>query len=215
MNTFVTSLAHHDITLTPRTPLTSGRPHMRVTHFPSIKNHQMVACENTLQADFCVHLEHDPRVLAYKSRPFTLRFEKTGFIARPHFAVTLRTGQCIYYDVRGVLEIEEYTRQRLSKTYDQFTQAGLHYEALALPALQINAHTSTLRCFYFQLHGGSAEKASVISDLLANHLQHRATIRSLIQQGIPLCDIAFGVFYRHLHADLRQRPNLDFQVESA
>ncbi len=215
MNTFVSVTGQDGITVIPRSALTSGRPRMRVTHFPSIKNKQMVACENLLHADFCVHLEHDPKVISYQSRPSALKFEETGFVARPHFAVTKNTGHCVYYDVRGALEIEQYTHQRLARIRAQFTHAGLHYEPLALSSLQTEVHTDTLRCLYLKSHGGCAEEASVISNLLENHLRCKTTIRNLIQLGIPLCDIAYGVFYGQLHADMRQRPNLDFWVESA
>lgn len=215
MNMFISGIARDDITVIPRSPLTSGRPRMRVTHFPSVKNRKMVPCENPIQADFCVHLEHDPNVCAYQSRPFALKFEQTGFVARPHFAVLLSTGQSVYYDVRSASEIEQYGHQRLSKIRAEFTQVGLHYEGLALSSLQADARTETLRCLYFHSHGGSADEASVISDLLANHLHRKTTIRNLIQLGIPLCDVTFGVFYKLLHADLTQRPDLDFCVESA
>ncbi|WP_164666807.1 hypothetical protein [Pseudomonas viridiflava] len=202
------------VCLLPRKPLSSGQPHRRVTHFPSLKNKTMVACESSLLAQFCLHLEYEPKVIAYVSRPFAVQFIEADLTVRPHFAAILADDRRVYYQVESADEITDPRRQyRQSLTKQCFGHAGFIFECIRPEHYQAAVSTETLRCLYHQAFGASAAQVPNIRRRLGEATDGRMMIRSLLARGIPLKDIAFALFFQHIHTDLRKPVDLNTIVE--
>ncbi|VVN72932.1 hypothetical protein PS718_00538 [Pseudomonas fluorescens] len=202
------------VTVLPRKPLTSGQPHRRVTHFPSLKTRVMVPCASRLHADFCLHLEFEPRVIAYASRPFALQFGEGEITARPDFAAILADGRRVYYQVSGSdLALDPRRRNRLSLARQCFGNAGLLLEQLNPDLYQTNACTQTLRSLYHHAFGGTVVQVPQIRQLLSEDRSDSATIRYLTERGIRKSDIAFAIFYQHIYTDLHKPVDLNTRVE--
>ncbi|MDI3357927.1 hypothetical protein MO767_26825 [Pseudomonas sp. UYIF39] len=201
------------VSILPRKSLTSGQPHRRVTHFPSLKNQEMVACESRLHARFCVHLEFEPKVISYASRPFALHFAEAEMTARPDFAAVLADGRHVYYQVSLAHEITDPRQQhRLCVTRECFGNAGLIFEQLSPELYQVSARTETLTYLYHHAQGASSTQAARIRQVLRDELNSRATIRHLVASGFRVNDIAFAIFFRHIRTDLHKPIDLNSLV---
>ncbi|CAG8867739.1 hypothetical protein [Pseudomonas fluorescens] len=213
MTIFVPDPLPPEISVLPRKPLTSGQPHRRVTHFPSMKNTDLIACESRLHARFCLHLEFEPRVITYASRPFALHFADAAVTARPDFAAVLADGRRVYYQVGIAHEIVDPRQQdRLSLIRACFGRAGLIFEQVSPDQYQSVARTETLCGLYHHAQGASSTQASRIRQVLRDELNGRATIRHLVASGIRVNDIAFALFFQHIHTDLHKPIDLNSLV---
>jgi hypothetical protein len=214
MTTFAPTPIPPMVSILPRKPLTSGQPHRRVTHFPSLKNKEMVACESRWHARFCVHLEFEAKVIAYASRPLALQFSEAGVTARPDFAAFLSDGRQVYYHVSFSEEIlDPRQQQRLSVIRECFGNNGLIFEHVTPKLYQATACTETLSFLYHHAYGASPAQAPRIRQMLFEDMQGRATIRDLVAFGARVMDIAFAIFFQHIHTDLLQSVDLNTVVE--
>lgn len=76
--------------------ITRGHYGKNLVYFPSRKNQRQVICESVLEADYCLHLEHDKAVNSYRCQPETLAINignKTTTYT-PDFAVETATATC-------------------------------------------------------------------------------------------------------------------------
>ncbi|VVO09506.1 hypothetical protein PS712_03340 [Pseudomonas fluorescens] len=215
MTSFVPSPLPPKVSIQPRKLLTSGQPHRRVTHFPSLKNKEMVACESRWHARFCLHLEFEPKVVAYASRPLALQFAEAEVTARPDFAAILADGRQVYYHVSFSEEIlDPRQQQRLSVVRECFGNNGLIFEHITPALYQATARTETLSFLYHHAYGASPAQAPFIKQLLQEKMQGRATIRNLAAHGVRVMDIAFAIFFQYIHTDLQQSVDLNTLVEA-
>lgn len=196
-------------------PLTTGRPHLRVTHFPSLKNSMMIPCGSLLTAGFCVHFEYEKNIVSYATRPCSVRFLKRNLTVHPDFCAVWADGTKVFYQIcSDVATLAQYNLSQIAYTKDAFANAGLVFEHIDVATVQATIRTDTLRTLYFHSHGGMSSESPGINETLKRHFGGRARFRDLIELGIPKNHIAHGVFHQALRANLLYPANLEMIVEA-
>ncbi|WP_371234433.1 Tn7 transposase TnsA N-terminal domain-containing protein [Pseudomonas sp. QE6] len=91
--------------------ITKGHYGKYLVYFPSRKNKRQMVCESELEADYCLHLEHDKAVINYRCQPETLAINIGNKIVTytPDFCV--ETLESTYF-----VEVK-HNRENLSSAY--------------------------------------------------------------------------------------------------
>jgi hypothetical protein len=188
----------------PRKTLTKGRPGSRVTFFPSQKCGDSIACGNLMQADFCVHLEHDHVVKTYECRPPTLRVGDTDFKA--DFLLTLEDGSREY---RKFLLLDDQLYGRFPELKETLeTQLRTHGSVLHwLTPAEIPSPllTSNLRYLYHYGFSGTQVGAKKVCRHVMGLVEQRATVDALLASGAMPQDISRAIFSGALCINFEQR----------
>lgn len=196
-------------------PLTTGMRHLRVTHFPSLKNSMMIPCGSLLNAKFCVHFEYEKDIISYVTRPCAVRFLKRNLTVHPDFCAIWADGTKVFYQVcHDISVLAPYSLSQIARAKDAFLDAGLEFEHINVAELQHTISTDTLRTLYFHSHGGLSLESPGINETLKCHFGGRAKFRELISLGIPTNHIAHGVFHQALRVNLTCPANLEMIVEA-
>lgn len=195
----------------PRKTLTKGRPGSRVTFFPSQKCGDSIACGNLMQADFCVHLEHDHDVKTYECRPPTLRIGHTDFKA--DFLLTLDDGSLEY---RKFLLPDDQIygrfpeRKEALETQLRTLGSALHWLTPAeIPSPRL---TSNLRYLYHHSFSGTRAGAKKVCRHVMGLVEQRATVDALLISGATAQDISRAIFSGDLCINFEQQLNRQTMV---
>lgn len=201
------------VVLSPRSQLTTGRRYTRVTHFPSRKNQAPIGCTALQHSDFCVHLEFDPRITHYVSRPCRLTLKESGQCYRPDFCSIFTDARLVFYEFSKPSDvILPSEKRRVAEQRRQFGEAGLMLEIIALSAICQTQKTQNLRYLYHHALRGSPSGAAAVRKAVLNGKSLRTSVCLLLAAGHSPEDIAYALFYQQISADLDRGFNLETEV---
>lgn len=201
------------VVLSPRSQLTTGRRYTRVTHFPSRKNQTPIGCTALQHSDFCVHLEFDPRITRYASRPCRLEFKESGRRYRPDFCSIFTDARVVFYEFsKPTTVILPSEKRRVEELRRQFGEAGIMFEIITLSAICQAQKTQNLRYLYHHALRGSPSGAAAVRKTVLSGENPQTSVCLLLAAGHPPEDIAFALFYQQITADLDRRFNLETSV---
>ncbi|WP_156352789.1 hypothetical protein [Pseudomonas sp. NBRC 111140] len=204
------------VTITARAELTTGQHHRRITHFPSNKNKSAVGCTALQHSDFCIHLEYEPRVTGYCSRPGKIRFERRNQYYSPDFCALFDQGHIVFYELlkpaTAVLQVE---KDRQSSLRALFGEAGLTLEMITLSSISQSQKTHNLRFLYHHALHGTSEGARGVVATINNSGCDELSVQHLLGSGHPAGDIAYSIFYRMTSVNLSQPFNLDSRMRNS
>ncbi|PMU07225.1 MULTISPECIES: hypothetical protein [unclassified Pseudomonas] len=198
------ALSRPPIETLARTSLNKGRSGSRVTFFPSQKNRGPVACNNLMQADYCVHLEYRHDVLSYQCRPAALRCGDTLYKA--DFLVRLDSGLIVYQKFlcsegqRG-----SHTREWAQAVEAMLLDGGYVFRWLTPDLLAPSLITHNLRFLYHYGFGCSRRAAKQVRAKVLALGRQGTTLKALLANDIPSQAICYAIFLDELRIDLRQK----------
>ncbi|MBX6691907.1 hypothetical protein I8746_20105 [Pseudomonas sp. USTB-Z] len=204
------------VTITARAELTTGQHHRRVTHFPSNKNKSAVGCAVLQHSDFCIHLEYDPRVTGYCSRPGKIRFESSNQCYSPDFCALFEEGHMVFYELlKPASVILQVEKDRQSGLRELFGEAGLTLEIITLASISQSPKTDNLKLLYHHALHGTSEGAHRVVGTITDSGSDELSVRHLLSSGYLPEDIAYSIFYKMTSVNLSQPFNLDSRVRNS
>ncbi len=204
------------VTITARAELTTGQHHRRITHFPSNKNKSAVGCTVLQHSDFCIHLEYEPKVTGYCSRPGKIRFESSNQCYSPDFCALFDEGHIVFYELlKPTTVILQVEKDRQSGLRALFSEAGLTLEIIMLASISQSPKTHNLRLLYHHALHGTSEGARRVVAAINNSDSDEVSVQHLLSSGHPAKDIAYSIFHKMTSVNLSQPFNLDTRVRSS
>lgn len=186
------------------------------TTFPSRKNRRSLRCATRLQADYCVHLEHDVRVERYWAQPhvFTWTAGTDKYRYAPHFLLANDDGFGCYCEVQASFASETAQRRETVLAFDALCREhGWQFHRIAAAAVHGPAF-ATLQKLYLRSLDTSTDELTICLQLLPE-LVWPATVREVLN-ALPassLPALCCCLFSGRLLADLSQALNLELWIQ--
>ncbi|NUU39021.1 hypothetical protein [Pseudomonas sp. C2B4] len=186
------------------------------TTFPSRKNRRSLRCGTRLQADYCVHLEHDADVEQYWALPhaFTWTTASDKHRYTPHFLIANRDGGGCYCEVQT--SFAQLPAQRMETRLAFATlcrEQGWRFHCVTDP--DVHGPTfATLQKLYLRSLATSADELAACLQRLPE-LCWPATFREVLNSHPAppsLAALCSCLFLGHLQADLSQALDLNLMI---
>lgn len=198
-NEAITPVGRAAYVLNPAKPLRSGRHGRLVTFFPSRKNFGAVACDTSLEADFCLVLERKTEVLTYRSRPCVINFQKPALQYTPDFSAEHVDGRHVFYEVKNnSRDHDPRWQERLGILRARMSNAGLNFEYVVEYEFRQPILLANQRRLYHYGFDGNDRNLELIENLLKQQPRQIATIARLIALGVSQEEISHLLFHRQL-----------------
>jgi hypothetical protein len=186
--------------------------------FPSRKNHTQVVCHSTLEADYCVHLEYDPKVIQYVSQPGELQLliNDRQRRYRPDFQVET-SEQCYYTEVKvNFSELSSRWATTLRIAQETLREQGIQLVLADLATIRPAERLRSLKFLYFHSFNVNPDEFGGCMRLLPT-LQYPVTLRHLLMHPSEVRERAIyrALFERLLDFDLSQRLTLETPIWGA
>jgi len=179
-------------------PPKRGRYGRRVTRFPSRKNHCSVPCDSLLEADFCLLLERDPRVVTYESHPVTVHSLEHHARYTPDFCVHYSNGDEVFFEVK-ISERINSPRSVITRTVfvPVFATCGSTLVTITSAEIREGRTLETLEKWYRYAFGSTPQRAWLVVEKLQS-LPDGAPLSSLLDEQVTIKEVAYGLFYQLL-----------------
>ena len=183
--------------------------------FPSRKTHQQVVCHSVLEADYCVHLEYNPKVVHYCSHPGEIHLEVGGRMLRYQPDFQIDTSELRYYtEVKANFdEIPSRWTAKLRAAQEFLKARGSDLRLADIASIRPTERLRNLKFLYFHsFNVGTDEFGSCLRWLPT--LKYPATMRQLLTNSAGIRERAIykATFDDLLAVDLDQRLSLDTPV---
>ncbi|HDS1776880.1 TPA: transposase [Pseudomonas putida] len=207
------SLSQSGFRLVPKQPLRSGRYGGLVTFFPSKKNRKSVVCQTSLEADFCLLLEHSNQVMMYRTQPYVIHFYEGSCSYTPDVVARLADGREVIYEVKStrLSNASRWIRRRCLLEF-LMSKNGLIFEFISESQIRGSTSISSLRQLYHLALYGHPYARSTVPAELQKQPMGQSTISSLISRHITAADIAHAIFYQSICCDLSRPIDMNSQV---
>ncbi|WP_423204041.1 hypothetical protein PGC34_20040 [Pseudomonas kribbensis] len=185
-----------------------GLPGYYTICFPSLKNHNVVLCEGSLEAAYCVWLEWDPDVIAYYPQPYTFTWETDRGLMRytPDFFVLHEQATNHFTEVKSDFQqLKEPTRFKLESFVVQCQAWQIEWRRADKQQLTSPPVFANLRYLYFHGFGVNDREQAYLIDFLSCY-PRCFTLGEILNSAYPpsLRAVYHGLFRGELSTDLNQ-----------
>jgi hypothetical protein len=186
------------------------------TTFPSRKNRRSLRCGTRLQADYCVHLEHDPDIEQYWALPHAFAWAAGTNKHRyaPHFLIAHKDGGGCYCEVQESFANLTAQRTETLMAFDALCQEhGWRFHCVT--GATVHGPTfATLQSLYLRSLATTPDEYRKCLQLV-QELSWPATVREVLN-SIPapsLAALCSCLFFGRLQANLSQALNLNLVIQ--
>lgn len=186
-------------------------PGFYTIRFPSLKNHNVVLCEGSVEAAYCVWLEWDHDVIAYYPQPHTFIWETERGPMRytPDFFVQHEQVANHFTEVKSDFQqLKEPTRFKLESFVRQCEEWQIEWRRADKQQLMPPHVFANLRYLYFHGFGVHDREQAYLVDFLSRY-KRCFTLGELLSSAYPpsLRAIYRWLFRGELSTDLHQPLN--------
>jgi hypothetical protein len=202
--------------LTLRQPAVKAGFGKHLLFFPSRKVSRQVVCHSTLEADYCVLLEHDRAVLCYQSQPRKLELRVQGRLVHYHPDFYVETQEDDYYTEVKVdfSQVSLRCAAKLSAARELLNGEGTDLMLADLASIRSKYRMRNIKFLYFHSFNVGPDEFGGCLRVLPK-LSYPVTFRQLLNHRARIRErtVYRAIFEGYLQVDLCQPLTIDSPIE--
>jgi hypothetical protein len=204
--------------LNPSRNIESGHYGKHIVYFPSLKNSRQIVCESQLEADFCILLEFDQKVISYHPQPITISTMAGDKRRRytPDFFVSRHYQNDLYVEIKPDAQLlsDDYL-EHLLQARRHFRKRGANF--LLVDAKKIRSHPklSNLRTLYSRIHNTTKLEDDHLENFIRENVFPCSIKHLLTTPNAPTLNAILKAIFTHmLYINLNQPLSVTSMVDT-